>query len=178
MGSMRVLVVRDDLSDLNSPTNPTFIHLLIAFIALLTAALVLVAGLYILRRIRKAREIEEQLVYEEKPVRTHNVRGLSIRTSANRTASIVFQEKQNLIANSSSPPPSPIPEIRITFPEDVDEHGRPHSGRVVVVRVGDHGGVGLEPLPSYQQSTSDRFDSLDLERIGGLQEKPREKRWI
>jgi len=178
MGSMRVLVVRDDLSDLDTPSNPTFVHLLIAFIALLTAILVLVASLYIIRRIRKAREVKELPLHEEKPMRTHNARGLSIRTSTNRTTSIVFQEKQNLIANSSSPPPSPIPEIHITFPEDVDENGKRHSGRVVVVRVGDRGGVGLEPLPSYQESAPDRFDSLDLERIGGLQEKTRENRWI
>jgi hypothetical protein len=42
------------------------------------------------------------------------------------------------------------------------------------VRVGEHS-VGLEPvqdnLPPYQRDSSDRFDSLDLDRIGGLKEK-------
>ena len=78
------------------------------------------------------------------------------------------------MANSNSPPPSPIPEIRITFPEEVDEQGKRQSGRVVVVRVGEHS-VGLEPvnekLPPYQQYESERFQSLDLDRIGGLKEK-------
>ena len=79
--------------------------------------------------------------------------------------------------HSLSPPGSPIPEIRITFPEEVDEAGRRKSGRVVVVRVGDHS-VGLEPvqdtLPPYQQNESDRFHSLDLDRMGGLKEKASE----
>lgn len=79
------------------------------------------------------------------------------------------------MAHSQSPPQSPVPEIRITFPEEVDDHGKRQSGRVVVVRVGDNGGVGLEPvsekLPPYQYSESDRFHSLDLDRIGGLKEK-------
>ena len=52
-----------------------------------------------------------------------------------------------------------------------DQH---QSGRVVVVRVGEHS-VGLEPvtedLPAYQRDSADRFDSLDLDRIGGLKEK-------
>jgi hypothetical protein len=71
-------------------------------------------------------------------------------------------------------PTSPVPEIRITFPDEVDESGKRQSGRVVVVRVGEHS-VGLEPvqedLPPYQRDASDRFDSLDLDRIGGLKEK-------
>ncbi|KAI5297250.1 hypothetical protein KEM55_004958 [Ascosphaera atra] len=97
-------------------------------------------------------------------------------------------------ANGSkdAPPPSEVPEIRITFPEEEDDQGKPVSGRVVVVRIGESGGIGLEPLddkggeinlsdsgddnkkfekeglPSYEGT---RFESLDLERIGGLKEK-------
>jgi len=97
------------------------------------------------------------------------------------TPSYVAQEKQTLIDNSFSPPGSPIPEIRITFPEEVDEAGKRKSGRVVVVRVGEHT-VGMEPvnenLPPYQQSESERFQSLDLDRMGGLKEKEStDKRW-
>jgi len=83
--------------------------------------------------------------------------------------------------NSSSPPASPVPEIRITFPEEEDESGKRKSGRVVVVRISEAGSVGLEPcqeeLPPYQSSDADRFQSLDLERMGGLKEKEDMKRW-
>ena len=88
----------------------------------------------------------------------------------------MISEKSAFLDQSTSPPASPIPEIRITFPEEVeDTTGKRKSGRVVVVRISDNGGVGLEPyeekLPPYQSSDSDRFQSLDLERMGGLKEK-------
>lgn len=108
--------------------------------------------------------------------RRSKTRRLTITTSAssNRESTFVLEEKETFIATTDSPPESPIPEIRITFPEEVDEQGKRQSGRVVVVRVGEHS-VGLEPvheqLPPYQQSESERFQSLDLDRIGGLKEK-------
>ena len=51
------------------------------------------------------------------------------------------------------------------------------SPRVVVVRIGEGDSVGMEPLrqeeslPPYESSDAARFESLDLERIGGLREK-------
>jgi len=170
MNTVHHLVVRDDASSTN--LTPTMLNLLIALVVLFAAVVLLVGGLLVLRSIRRSRKQESLPVYNEKPT---NPRGLTIDTPA-----YVVQEKQHLMDNSSSPPDSPIPEIRITFPEEVDEAGKRKSGRVVVVRVGDHS-VGLEPvqenLPPYQQSESDRFQSLDLERIGGLKEKELEKRW-
>ena len=77
---------------------------------------------------------------------------------------------------AASTPSSPdVPEIRITFPEEVDETGKRTSGRVVVVKVGEHS-VGMEPvreedLPPYKREEDARFQSLDLERMGGLKEK-------
>jgi hypothetical protein len=87
----------------------------------------------------------------------------------------VHNEKQELVSRSDSPPDSPLPEIRITFPEEIDESGKRKSGRVVVVHVGETA-IGLEPveaLPMYQKTEGERFDSIDLERVGGLVEKSR-----
>ena len=85
-----------------------------------------------------------------------------------------------MVQESSQPnsPASPVPEIRITFPEEEDEAGKSKSGRVVIVRISETGGVGLEPcsderLPAYQQSDAERFQSLDLDRMGGLKEPER-----
>ena len=77
---------------------------------------------------------------------------------------------------SSKPSPSFDPEIRIQFPEEENHDTKRQSiGRVVVVRISDKGGIGLEPyqeqLPAYQKEDGDRFQSLDLDRIGGLKEK-------
>ncbi|KAF2840363.1 hypothetical protein M501DRAFT_1010491 [Patellaria atrata CBS 101060] len=157
----------------DSHMDSTIANLLITLLVLGFAAILLIGGLIALRRIRRQRKRVDTLpLYEGKAGNHHR---LTIHTNGKRSTSIyVRQEKQQLLDDSSSPPPSPIPEIRITFPEEVDESGKRQSGRVVVVRVGEHG-VGLEPLkedlPSYQQSDADRFHSLDLDRIGGLKEK-------
>ena len=87
-----------------------------------------------------------------------------------------MNEKSAFLEQTSSPPTSPVPEIRITFPEEEDKSGKRKSGRCVVVRISEAGGLGLEPyneesLPPYQSSDSERFQSLDLERMGGLKEK-------
>ena len=52
----------------------------------------------------------------------------------------------------------------------------------MVVRISEKGGEGFEPcgeetLPRYQTSESERFQSLDLERMGGLKEKSRGRVW-
>ena len=72
-------------------------------------------------------------------------------------------------------PGSPVPEIRITFPEEDERGSKRTSDRVVVVKISDRGGIGLEPykddhLPPYRKA-DERFQSLDLDRIGGLKEK-------
>ena len=164
------LVVRDDDDGL----NPTMVNLLIAFLVLLFLALVLTGILMLLRSRRQSRKEAGLPLYNEGSS-SSNRRRLTISTGRNSQAIHVYNEKQNLMENSSSPPASPgeIPEIRITFPEEEDESGKRRSGRVVVVRVGDTG-VGLEPmdenLPPYTRSDSERFHSLDMERIGGLKE--------
>lgn len=74
-----------------------------------------------------------------------------------------------------------MPEIRITFPEEEDKSGKSKSGRVMIVRISETGGLGLEPysdevLPAYQQSDAERFQSLDLDRMGGLKEVERNEK--
>lgn len=165
MTSVHFLVARDD-----SNFNRLQTTLLIALLTLFVLAVVLVGALFFLRRVRRARkDAEAQLPLYEKRQSGH--RRLTITTG--RESIVVYQEKKDLLATPSSPPASPVPEIRITFPDEVDSAGKRQSGRVVVVRVGEHS-VGLEPLqedlPPYERD-GDRFDSLDLDRIGGLKEK-------
>jgi hypothetical protein len=175
MPRLHSFVVRDGTSP---SMTPTMMNLLIALVVLFAAISVLTGGLLILRSIRRSRKDESLPQYSEIPTRSVNPRRRSLTIS---TPAYVVQEKQNLIDNSASPPPSPVPEIRITFPEEVDTAGKKTSGRVVVVHVGEHS-VGLEPvndnLPPYQQTEAGRFQSLDLDRMGGLKEKELEgKRW-
>ena len=157
--------------------SPTTLNLMIVLLVLLILLLGLAAALLFLRSRRRAMQAADSLpMYNEKRTSTSSTsshRRIMVRPSE---SVYVIQEKQNLIDNSCSPP-SPsreLPEIRITFPEEVDAVGKRQSGRVVVVRVGENG-VGLEPvtedLPAY--GADERFQSLDLERIGGLVEKAR-----
>ncbi|KAJ9622459.1 hypothetical protein H2203_006681 [Taxawa tesnikishii (nom. ined.)] len=140
------LVTRDD-SDSSSTLTPTMADLLIVLLVLVIVALVSVIGLYFIRNRRRQQNDHHGLpVYEEKRSSAPSNHGRSRHFTLKPSESIyVYQEKQNLIANSSSPPTSPIPEIRITFPEEVDDAGKRQSGRVVVVRVGEHS-VGMEPV--------------------------------
>lgn len=159
------------------------IDLLIALMVLVFISLLLIGTLYLLRKIRRNRAIARQQLPVYNEFRTSrqvsNHRRLTITaTPYGRGSSIyVYDEKASMVSNMVSPPLSPdnVPEIRITFPDEQDESGRPMSGRVVVVRVGETG-VGLEPLqdeqlPAYQKETGERFHSIDMERIGGLKEK-------
>jgi hypothetical protein len=94
----------------------------------------------------------------------------------------VVDEKRDLTNHSLSVQASPVPEIRITFPDEEGAYGKRQSGRVVVLRIADSGAVGMEPLgkeqlPPYQPSDAARFQSLDLDRIGGLKEKDGARNW-
>jgi hypothetical protein len=173
MMNMKQLARRGEDSGLST----THVALLASLLILFILGLACIGALMFLRSIRKARKEAEAVsklpLYEK---RQSNQRGLTIKAMPyrGRESVLVYSEKQDLMSTASSPT-SPVPEIRITFPDEVDESGKKQSGRVVVVRVGEHS-VGLEPynndeLPPYQRDSSDRFDSLDLDRIGGLKEK-------
>ncbi|KAK6001480.1 hypothetical protein QM012_002811 [Aureobasidium pullulans] len=174
MASFLTLVARDAY---DASYSPTMAALLIALVVLLIIALLCVVALYFMRwRERSIRAGSLAIDDEEKSSSLHH--RVTVRP---HESIIVYQEKQSLIDNSEAPPSAnSVPEIRIHFPEEVDTSGKRQSGRVVVVRVGDHS-IGLEPvsenLPPYQKSESDRFQSLDLERIGGLKEKDVEARY-
>ncbi|CZT20016.1 uncharacterized protein RCC_05873 [Ramularia collo-cygni] len=161
--------------------NPTMIALLVVLLVLVVVAGLLVAGLLFMRQRRRARKQMQIGDYEEDEEDDEKRLSASSTSSHRRvktrpSESIhIYEEKKNLIDNSDSPPPSPLPQITITFPEEYDESGKRKSGRVVVVRVGD-AGVALESseaLPAYQQDEKDRFQSIDLQRVGGLVEKAR-----
>jgi len=168
------LIVRDDKNSM----SPTIIDLLIVLLVLLFISLLLVAALFSMRKIRRNRAIARQQlpVYSEKPASGHR-RSMTITTSQyNRNSSIYVYDEKSSMMNSQPSSPTDVPEIRITFPDEQDESGRRTSGRVVIVRVGETG-VGLEPLkedeqlPAYQKDGSERFHSIDMDRIGGLKEK-------
>lgn len=183
MYSLHRLVVRDDpMSD--GALTPTMINLLIGLLGLLFLGMSLLAFLFILRQSRKSRKQSELPLYNESSSKTSNHRRLTITATpyGNRSESVyIYNEKETLMTSPGSTPTSPVPEIRITFPEEEDESGKRKSGRVVVVRIGETG-VGLEPyqeddLPPYQNSEAGKFQSLDLERMGGLKEKEQGQRW-
>ena len=158
--------------------------LLFVFFALLFLASALSISRLYLRRKRLARE-QALLPRYHQSSHHHSVSMTNIPAFGRNDSVFVYDEKMNLIANSSSPPSSAVPEIRVTFPDDDDHSGRRQSGRVVVVHVTDTGSVGMSPLsqeqlPPYQRSDPERFQSLDLDRMGGLREKestPVQQRW-
>lgn len=101
-------------------------------------------------------------------------RPASIASSTSSTKSFVEREKEEFLASTYGPPTSPPPAIHLTLPEELDD-GTKTDARIVVVNVGEHGEVGLSPLeqeqlPPYQEHAEERFQSLDLERLGGLRE--------
>lgn len=173
MMNLKHLMSRDKGNDGLSSTHTA---LIVSLLMLALLGLVLIGALLFLRsmrRARKQREADAQLPLYEKRQSNHRLT-ITAMPYKGRESLVVYSEKQNLMRNAPDSPTSPVPEIRITFPDEVDESGKRQSGRVVVVRVGEHS-VGLEPvqddLPPYQRDASDRFDSLDLDRIGGLKEK-------
>lgn len=184
------LMVRDDSTATSSSLNPTMTNLLIALITLILVGIMLVAALFFLRSHRASKRRLQALQGNSKSPSAHsnktsNHHRLTISAApySRRSESVYLYsntDKLSLISSAASPPQSPVPEIRITFPEEEDGCGKRKSGRVVVVRISEAGGVGLEPylddeehLPPYQTARDGKFESLDLDRIGGLKEMER-----
>lgn len=181
--------------------SPLAINLLSAFLALLVFTLLLVSIHFIVRRRRHAQEkasfalpihkLDLDISLSSSPtlqLDRPQTPPIPTRSRHRRTPSTlhipvmgptppavtVYEEKHGLCESTPSPPSSPIPEIRITFPDEIDGNGRRQSGRVVVVRIGENT-EGLEPLdeelPGYQREVTERFEEVNLDTVGGLKEK-------
>ena len=147
--------------------------LVYVFFTLVFIASALALALFCIRRKRIARQ--PILPSYARSSHHRNLSMINVPAIGRNESVFVYDEKMNLIANSSSPPSSAVPEIRLTFPDDDDRPGQ-STGRVVVVHVTETGSIGMaplqqEPLPPYQRSDADRFQSIELDRIGGLREK-------
>ncbi|KAH8821532.1 hypothetical protein F5884DRAFT_745846 [Xylogone sp. PMI_703] len=173
---------RRDGSSSSDGISPSMLNLLIALLVLIFVSLLLLGALYFLRRARMRRRNEELPLYNENPSSNpapqdvKNPHGLTISTPPYYS----YSDEKPPLSPTQKSPSSPVPEIRITFPDETDETGRPKSGRVVVVRISETGGVGLEPLqhdeeqlPAYEKEAKDgqKFQSIDMNSIGGLKEK-------
>lgn len=176
MGSLKhIYPARRDVSDFSDDDAPYSMHqLLFVLFTLLLIASVCSIALFYLRRKRLAKE-RASLLPSHHHSSPHGSRSTSNFDYGNNESVFVYDEKMNLIHNSSSPPSAAVPEIHITFPDEEGKTGL-QKGRVVVVHITESGSVGMEPLnrealPPYQKEDADRFHSLDLERIGGLKEK-------
>jgi len=162
MPAFQRLAVRDGTPQLSS-YGLLIVLVILAVCGLVTSGLVLIC---VLRRRRTASPMEG---FGANPKRLH------IETT---TSQYVIQEKLKLMEDTSAPssPTTSVPEIRITFPDEIDKSGRPKSGGVVVVKIGENSAVGLEPvreqLPAYSKDASE-FANLDLEKMGGLKEAPK-----
>lgn len=158
------LVVRDD-NDSATIDDSTLFHLLIALVALLLVGSLCVGALFFLRAIRRRRAANQD-TEKQAPRQSHR--------RARHPPSISIVTEKEAFLQEDSPPSSPVPEIRITFPEEQGKDGK-RSSRVVVVKISDQGSIGYEPyqehLPAYQNEDGERFHSLDLDSIGGLKEK-------
>jgi len=178
MDSLKQLLPRDpsDFGDDDRTFEPGMGSLVFVFFALLLLTAVLSLALICLRRKRLARQQQTLLPAYHHYSHHRSASMTNVPPMGPNDSVFVYDEKMNLIANSSSPPSSAVPEIRITFPDDDTESGQQKAGRVVVVHVTDTGSVGMSPLgqqnlPPYQPIDGGRFQSLDLDRIGGLREK-------
>ncbi|GJC95602.1 hypothetical protein CH63R_02460 [Colletotrichum higginsianum IMI 349063] len=187
MPSIQNLITRDASSGVvrRDDDGSNMLNLMIVVLALVFFALLLVSTLFLMRRIRKQQRQEAMLpTYQEvKGGGARNHHNLTIQTSQDGRSSVLYigqDGRSPMLQNPQSAPHSPdnVPEIHITFPDEQDEGGRRKSGRVLVVRVGDGGSVGLEPvrdeqLPAYEKDSKSQFYSVDMDSIGGLREKER-----
>ena len=177
------------------PFAPAIATLLIVLLALVILGVASVGALFLLRHVRRRRRLASPQPHDNipaAPAMTSPAAFLQRKPSHKRAAAVTAaplgpvhypsaDEKAALMGGEKdSRSSSPVPEIRITFPDE--EGAKAGSRRSVVVTISDRGAVGLEPCrdepaPPYQTPADGRFQSLDMERMGGLREKGGEKQW-
>jgi hypothetical protein len=170
------LLTRDDPLDQDySSFTPGMANIIIS-VLFLVAFICGCFGAYLL--LRRRRQISSRSLLPTHSKSTHH-RQLSISTSFEgpRHSSIYVYDEKHASSPSNG---SVVPEIRITFPDEEGASEKTRGGRVVIVKVGDSGTVGMEPvkddfLPPYQ--TSGRFQSIDMDRIGGLKDAKEPRQW-
>lgn len=177
MSSFTAMYRRDSDADSDDSWNGAIsMDITIILVAIAFCSMLGVGFIYGLRKYKDAQlAARNQLPQYNSPSHSKNSRGLSIDPPAyspSSNAPSYYDEKSSY----ASTPVSPVPEIRITFPDDVDEQGRAVKGSVVIVKIGERGGVGLEPvrdeeaLPRYERDGK-RWEEVDMDLIGGLKEK-------
>jgi hypothetical protein len=151
--------------DSDSTFAPPHLDLAVVLLALVLFALCLLGMLYYLRRQRRAHK--QTLLPSHHRCPSQRRLTISATSFLGDAESIyVVDEKRDL----PNKPSNPIPEIRITFPDEDGVAGKRQSGRVVVLRIADSGAVGMEPLskeqlPPYQPSDAGRFQSLKEKEV-------------
>jgi hypothetical protein len=137
--------------DYEAGWSPLTLDLMIVLVSLSFAGLVSVGLIYAVRKYQSHRASRHTTLPS---YQTRNIHDLHV-------AAPPYYDEKRRHSGSSSPgsgPSSPVPEIRITFPDDVDGQGRQLKGRVV------------EQLPKYERDGK-KWDELDMELMGGLKEK-------
>lgn len=167
------LLSRDSPND-STVVAPVTVDLLLALLVLVLV--MLLAGIILVlvrrrRRLQRTQLLSLGIDTRKSKHRRHNATTVHTWEHPINSNSWLHREKQDFNNTTSGlSPTSPVPEIRITFPEEFDEAGKRTSGRVVVVHVGEQD-VGLEPmpvdLPSYQVDSAQRSSSLDMATMGG-----------
>jgi len=182
MASTNAFIARDNsLDEDDTSFTPDMANTTIAVLALLALFCFCFGAYFFLRRRKQIHAGSKHLLPIHSKSAHHRQPSISTNFDGPTHNSVyIYDEKRNLIANASSSAGGSVPEIRITFPDEEGSPEKSKGGRVVIVKVGDSGTtVGMEPvkeefLPPYPTTDNDRFQSLDLDRIGGIKEP---KQW-
>ena len=151
------LILRNDHDDDDGDDDklsPAAVDILIILLVLVFIAMCLVTILFFYRRVCHNKQNNHLLPvhHRHRDHHHHHHHSLTVTTLPTGEQSISVVQRESL----------PLPEIRLTFPDDDEDQHQ------LIVKIGDSGSVGLEPCPPPPPYCE---HSLDLDRIGGLKEK-------